>query len=223
MSLISRITTWVNNQLLKSSDLNGEFNNIVNTINNLDSATTTWTNVKVTTLSPQANVAMGGFKLTGLAAGSANGDSIRYEQVNGQRILQIVTGAMGNVFTTTSTTYVVATGSTLTVTPKSSTSTIILIGIGLLGQSNPHTGFTYGSIMNGTAPLHIGTNGIVVTNDDLTVLATNFSVPVTMVATQAPGSVSAQTYNVGLKVTANTGYWNEGNNALGLFMAVEVG
>ena len=33
---------------------------------------------------PSANLAMGGYKLTGLAAGSANGDSVRYEQVIGQ-------------------------------------------------------------------------------------------------------------------------------------------
>lgn len=33
---------------------------------------------------PSVNLAMGGYKLTGLAAGSANGDSLRYEQVIGQ-------------------------------------------------------------------------------------------------------------------------------------------
>lgn len=32
---------------------------------------------------PTANLPMGGFKLTGLAAGSANGDSVRYEQISG--------------------------------------------------------------------------------------------------------------------------------------------
>jgi hypothetical protein len=33
------------------------------------------------TLTPTANVAMGGMKFTGLAAGSANGDSVRFEQL----------------------------------------------------------------------------------------------------------------------------------------------
>lgn len=50
MSLLSRLTTWTAGQLLKSADLNGEFNNIVNGINNLDAATTTWTNVKAATV-----------------------------------------------------------------------------------------------------------------------------------------------------------------------------
>lgn len=33
MSFISRITTWATDQLLTSSNLNGEFNNIINTLN----------------------------------------------------------------------------------------------------------------------------------------------------------------------------------------------
>lgn len=50
MAIIQRITTWAALQLLKSADLNGEFNNIVNLINNVDSATTTWDNVKTVNL-----------------------------------------------------------------------------------------------------------------------------------------------------------------------------
>jgi hypothetical protein len=50
MSIINRITTWTLNQILTSSALNGEFNNITNTLNNLDSATTPWDNVKTANL-----------------------------------------------------------------------------------------------------------------------------------------------------------------------------
>lgn len=46
MSLFNRLTTWAAGQSLKSADLNGEFNNLVNGLNNLDGATTAWTNVK---------------------------------------------------------------------------------------------------------------------------------------------------------------------------------
>jgi hypothetical protein len=52
VSIFNRVTTWVTNQLLTSSALNGEFNNLVNTLNNLDSASTSWTNIKTTTLTP---------------------------------------------------------------------------------------------------------------------------------------------------------------------------
>lgn len=48
---------------------------------------------------PSANLPMGGWKLTGLAAGSANGDSIRYEQLSGMAKLLSKT-AVGNVSTT---------------------------------------------------------------------------------------------------------------------------
>ncbi len=50
MSLISRLTTWTVGQILKAADLNAEFNNVVNLINNLDAGSTTWTNVHDTTL-----------------------------------------------------------------------------------------------------------------------------------------------------------------------------
>lgn len=46
MSLINRITTW-GTQILTSSSLNGEFDNIVNLLNNLDGATTKWDQISV--------------------------------------------------------------------------------------------------------------------------------------------------------------------------------
>lgn len=48
MSLISRITTWTVNQILTSSNLNGEFNNIINLLNNIDAGTTNFTNCNST-------------------------------------------------------------------------------------------------------------------------------------------------------------------------------
>lgn len=46
MSIISRLTTWTIGQVLKAADLNGEFSNITNLLNNLDAGTTSWTTVK---------------------------------------------------------------------------------------------------------------------------------------------------------------------------------
>ncbi len=74
-SIIQRITTWATNSLLKSADINGEFNNVVNVLNNLDSATTTWDNVKTTTLTltAQANsLAMNNQAVTGVASVQSN-------------------------------------------------------------------------------------------------------------------------------------------------------
>lgn len=87
MSLISRITTWVSSQVLTSSALNGEFNNVVNTLNNLDGATTTWTNVKTGTLSitaQAASLSMNSQKITSLASGTASTDAVNFGQVGTQ-------------------------------------------------------------------------------------------------------------------------------------------
>ena len=59
MSIINRITTWTS-QILTSSSLNGEFNNVVNTLNNLDGATTAWTNVKAGTLTSTGTLSVSG-------------------------------------------------------------------------------------------------------------------------------------------------------------------
>lgn len=39
-NIVQRITTWAAQQVLKSADLNGEFNNLVNVINNVNSGST---------------------------------------------------------------------------------------------------------------------------------------------------------------------------------------
>lgn len=76
MSLITRTYTFTDGTTAYGSQVDAEIANIVNTINNLDSAGTTWTNVKVTTLLPQADVNVGGHRLTNIAAPVSNGDAI---------------------------------------------------------------------------------------------------------------------------------------------------
>lgn len=46
---------------------------------------------------PTANLPMGGFKLTGLAAGASNGDSLRYEQLVGQYIANSLLTTRGDM------------------------------------------------------------------------------------------------------------------------------
>ena len=64
---ISRIKNWVA-EILEPTDLNAEFNNILNNATSLISPLT-------------ANLAAGSNKITGLAAATANGDAVRYEQL----------------------------------------------------------------------------------------------------------------------------------------------
>lgn len=60
--------TWSSGEVLTAADLNASFNNILTNANSLISPFT-------------ANVAAGGYKITGLGAGSADGDAVRYEQL----------------------------------------------------------------------------------------------------------------------------------------------
>lgn len=92
MSLITRLYSFTDGQTAYGSQVDAEIANIVNAINNLDAASTTWTNVKVTTFLPQAAFDMGGHKITGLANGSDAQDAATYSQVSA--IAGAITGSL---------------------------------------------------------------------------------------------------------------------------------
>jgi hypothetical protein len=48
MATIARVKTWASLEILTASDLNSEYNNIVNYLNNADAGSTTWSRVLVT-------------------------------------------------------------------------------------------------------------------------------------------------------------------------------
>lgn len=107
---------------IEADDINGELNDMASAL--------TQSLSKDGQTVPTANLPMGGFKLTGLAAGSTNGDSVRYEQL-GQTV-STVTGAVA-----TGTTIIPFDDSipqntegneymTRSITPKSATSTLII-------------------------------------------------------------------------------------------------
>ena len=60
---IARVKTWSNNEILTHTDLNGEFDNI---LNNANSLITPWT----------ANMSANNFSLTNLNAGTATAPSV---------------------------------------------------------------------------------------------------------------------------------------------------
>lgn len=71
-------STW--NPAVDNTDIDsGDWNSL---LDDLETALSTCL-LKDGTQTPTANIPMGGFKLTGLAAGTASGNSLRYEQVNG--------------------------------------------------------------------------------------------------------------------------------------------
>lgn len=78
MALITRTFTFTDGTVAYGSQVESEIANIVNTLNSLDSGSLTWTNVKVTTLSPQADVSMGSHKITNLGTPTTSGDGVPY-------------------------------------------------------------------------------------------------------------------------------------------------
>lgn len=89
--------SWANNTL---SDIANELTNSID---------------KAGRTTPTANLPMGGFKLTGLAAGSAAGESVRFEQVLNQSNAQIAVGATVDLAGATATDIeVTGTGGTVT-------------------------------------------------------------------------------------------------------------
>lgn len=65
---ISAYKTWASGEVLSAADLNASFTQIIGNASDLISPAT-------------KNLALGGFKLTGLGAGTADGDSVRFEQL----------------------------------------------------------------------------------------------------------------------------------------------
>ncbi len=91
MSLLTRTYTFTDGTTAYGSQVDSEIANIVNTINSLDQAGTSWTNVKATTITVLGSIAMSGMKITGLANGTASTDAVAYQQISG---VTIVTGSI---------------------------------------------------------------------------------------------------------------------------------
>lgn len=102
MSLISRLTTWIAGQTLTAAALNGEVNNIITTLNNLDTDVTRWTNVDTATL-----------------------------KISGVSVFPLVSsgtgGGSGTNLTSTSSTLTLVSNSSIAVTPKATTSRILYV------------------------------------------------------------------------------------------------
>jgi hypothetical protein len=127
-------------------------------------------------------------KITGLAAGSANGDSVRFEQL---KVIQIVTASSTTSFTTTSTTFT-NTNLSCAITPTSSSNKIIVIAVGTLSISNA----------SGIAYAQIDRSGYVGTSDgqfQLNVGGGDGRTPMTLIDYDTPATTSALTYRLTIR------------------------
>lgn len=200
MSIISRITTWTIGQVLKAADLNGEFSNITNLLNNLDAATTTWTNVKTTTLTPTnvgpftatGAIAMGTNKITGLGNGTATQDATTYSQL--QYLQAAVQASITTASATTSSTYQ-ATGLTANITPTSASSRIKITVTSVGVTANVATSDLVVTIKRGATDLG-GSLG-------MSIVDTLTYVPVAISFIDSPATTSSTTYAAYIKSQDN--------------------
>jgi hypothetical protein len=125
MSIISRITTWAVNQILTSTNLNGEFNNIINTMNNLDSGSTAWDNINTNVLTVNTTATV--------PNGSTSNNAMAYGQYfyGGQKAVQ----ATYSTPTSTGSGSYQVTGLSASITPTTATARI-KISVSIPYQSN---------------------------------------------------------------------------------------
>lgn len=163
-----------------------------------------------------ADIAAGSHKITGLSAGSANGDSIRFEQ---NKVVQWVYGTPQTTATTTTSTSFVDTSTTVTITPTSSSNKILVLAFGQLNHSA--AGFSgVATIARGSTDLQSGGQG------EVNVSSTGASplVPCGLMVVDSPATTSATTYKVRIKTNSGSGTtgWVNGNAKYGTIIAIEV-
>lgn len=196
MSIISRLTTWTIGQVLKAADLNGEFNNITNLLNNLDAATTTWTNVKVATLNvtTKATLPFGPFQ--------ANVSATTVSQ----------TSVSSNAYTNTAL--------AATITPTSASNRIKISVSGDIFNNNSATTARL-SVKRGSTEVTSG--GSLAEYHGFT---GGSQMPVSFVYVDSPATTSATTYTVCLLSTDNSSAVffpnNNGTNPTGVIILEEI-
>lgn len=161
------------------------------------------------------DIAMGSHKLTGLSAGSAAGNSVRFEQL---KVIQVVYATSTAGFSTTSSTYQ-STNLTGSITPTSVSNRVLVMAFGMvsIGANNDDA---FISIFNGSTNLLAanGQGGPFCNGTGITTLECNGSAMVV----DSPASTSAQTYTVKLKNTGNVATAQFGRTGSQTLIMVEV-
>ena len=182
----------------------------VSTITSVSSAT-------ISNLSMLGNISMGAHGITGLANGSTNADAAAYRQV---KILQVVSVTTTTKTTTTSNTFV-ASNLSVSITPSSSTSKILVFASFVGSSSNIGFRAAYTFAKNGSNL--VGSNGL--SNfGSASVSSDSLVFPVSIQYLDSPSTTSSTTYAVYLRnlsgsITVGVG---ESTNDTQVITAMEV-
>ena len=156
-----------------------------------DNGSTVWS------IADGGNLVSAAKKITGLAAGSAAGDSLRFEQM---KVIQIVTASSTTAFTTSSTTFA-NTNLSCAITPTSASNKIIIIATGTLSVNNA-SGISYAQIDRA---------GYVGTSDgqfQCNAGGGDIRAPMCIVDYDTPATTSSTTYTMTIRV--NNGSYTAG-------------
>jgi hypothetical protein len=147
------------------------------------------------------NLAAAGFKLTGLGAGTAAGDSVRFEQV---KILQVVESTITTQATTTNTTFT-DTGLSATITPSSSSNKVLVLATAArLGNTTTAVSASATLIRGSTNILGASFGGAYSLGTGANELS-----PMMLMKLDSPATTSATTYKVQFQTdTTGTAVFN---------------
>ena len=124
-------------------------------------------------------------------------------QNSGGQILQVVQGTSTSNTNTTSTSYV-TTNLSASITPKFSTSKILILVNGVT-YTNPAGSYGYWTIFRGTVS---GTNLSAVGFNVMGATSSDLESSAAMSYLDSPATTSATTYTVGMKAVSGTVYWS---------------
>jgi hypothetical protein len=159
-----------------------------------------------------ANIAAGGFILTGLGAGAAAGNSLRFEQL---KVIQIVSGTSTTAFTTTSSSYQ-TTNLSASITPTSASNKVLVIASASMTIAADN--------VNGHATIARGGSNILGLAGQSRIFAASIGGqalwPTTIVYIDSPASTSSLTYAVQIKNSNNTSTVGYGFNDLTQFIVL---
>lgn len=168
MSTISRQTTWASLQILTATALNLEFDNIVNAWNNQDAGTNAWTVANAASFLKSGNTVI--------------------------TPMQLVAGTSTTAFTTASATFANS-NLTASITPKSTSSKILVLASGVLADAGADT--AYATLARGGTNL-LGAAG----GAQIAVGGANVDRPVSLIYLDSPASVASLTYTVQVRNSA---------------------
>ncbi len=167
-------------------------------------------------------ISMASHKITALTAGSNTGEAVEYSQIAGMRILQIVNNpGTSNTTTTSSSTYTACTGMSVTITPHSAASQIIIFVSGSINNSAAGSTTAYVTLFRGASDLGrgdgTGFTSVVATGGVILVAPVAFIIP------DSPATTSAVTYQIYIKSSSNANAISWAAQGLGSITAIEIG